>query len=363
MNNNKLSRSWKYWLYALIGFILLYWITLSFPKWAYTGDYDTLEEVRQHNVYLLLEGIACAVVAYLFSFSILIYFEKKWNWSHFERNVVIKLILLFLIVQILYSIIIWPILGKFLLLIYSNEEHFGPFTLVKKIANTPYFAFRFLGWFWVVFIYYGYGYLKNTLLRQYQLEATLTKSQMDSLKSQINPHFMFNSLNNIKGLMLEDVNKSRVMLTKLSEMLRFSLNMDQQNFIPLKKELEIIDNYIALSKIQFEERLNYSRSFNDIDLEFLIPPMMIQLLIENAVKHGINNLKNGGVVSLIIENIDNVLNIEVRNTGKIEYDSNSTKVGLTNIKKRLEFLYGNKATFSLQELNSEVVATLKLPMA
>jgi len=196
-----------------------------------------------------------------------------------------------------------------------------------------------------------------------QLETTLKESQLNTLKGQINPHFMFNSLNNIRGLMLEDVDRARNMLTSLSETLRYSLTKSDANAIALEDELEMVKNYIEISKIQFEDRLQFHTNIEEPTLNILIPPMIIQMLIENAIKHGISNLKEGGKVSLTTKIKDNQLAIEVTNTGKLTQNEHSTQLGLKNIKQRLKLLYSDAATFHLSEIGDQVVATIKIPLA
>lgn len=199
-------------------------------------------------------------------------------------------------------------------------------------------------------------------MERLELNTTLKQAQLNTLKGQINPHFMFNSLNNIRGLMLEDVEKSREMLTKLSEMLRYSLTKTSVDGIALEEELEMVDNYIALSKIQLEDRLEFKKEIAQDTLSIHIPPMIVQLLVENAVKHGISNLKRGGVIELNSQKSGEALHIQVKNTGKLSIAEDSTQLGLENIKQRLKLLYGDKASFSLGEEGNEVVAYVKIPL-
>ncbi len=199
-------------------------------------------------------------------------------------------------------------------------------------------------------------------IERLELNTTLKQAQLNTLKGQINPHFMFNSLNNIRGLMLEDVDKSREMLTKLSEMLRYSLTKNNSNAIAVAEELEMVDNYIDLSKIQFEERLEFVKNIDETCLQVQIPPMIIQLLIENAAKHGISNLKDGGRIRLNIKKLQRNIQIQVANTGKLRIAKGSTQLGLKNIEQRLKLLYGDKARFTLEEVGGEVVADIKIPM-
>lgn len=204
--------------------------------------------------------------------------------------------------------------------------------------------------------------MRKDKIDRLQLEASLKESQLNTLKGQLNPHFMFNSLNNIRGLMLEDVDKARDMLTRLSEMLRYSLNMNNVNAISIEEELEIVDNYIALSKIQLEDRLDFQQEIKQELVQIKIPPMILQMLVENAIKHGISNQKNGGKITLIVTDDNEKIILQVNNTGTLKTQTDSTRIGLDNIKKRLELLYGNAAQFTLEELENEVHAIIKIPL-
>lgn len=215
---------------------------------------------------------------------------------------------------------------------------------------------------WTVIYYSVKIYMQRNHYKEEQLElrTTLKEAQLNTLKGQVNPHFMFNSLNNIRGLMLEDVDKSRVMIDKLSEMLQFALSHNTVDSITLDKELEMVENYIALSKIQMEDRLSFTMDVAPETLEVQIPPMIIQLLVENSAKHGIANLKDGGSITLTTQTINEELVITVSNTGTLKISKDSTQLGLKNIRQRLRFMYGKKASFSLKELNGEVVAQIKI---
>lgn len=199
-------------------------------------------------------------------------------------------------------------------------------------------------------------------LRSIELNTTLKDAQLNTLRGQVNPHFMFNSLNNIRGLMLEDVEKSREMISKLSEMLEYALEKNTVDTISIQEELAMVQNYIALSKIQMEDRLQYVEEIDVESLNIDIPPMIIQLLIENAAKHGIANLKAGGTIFLTTNKAPEELSIIVSNTGKLRISKDSTQLGLKNIKQRLRLLYGEKAFFSLVEVQNKVVAEIKIPL-
>lgn len=221
-------------------------------------------------------------------------------------------------------------------------------------------AINILGWTTIYYSVKIYMQRNQYKAEQLELRTTLKEAQLNTLKGQVNPHFMFNSLNNIRGLMLEDVDKSREMIDKLSEMLQFSLSNTSVDAIALSKELEMVENYIALSKIQMEDRLIFKKDIDPKMLEVQIPPMIIQLLVENSAKHGIANLKNGGTIRLTVETNTEELLIRVTNTGKLQISKDSTQLGLKNIRQRLRLMYGKNASFSLEEQKDEVIAQIKI---
>ncbi len=351
----KLSFNTYYILFGLIGWILLFELTLAFPKIFFRST--PLE--AKYEIYFWVEGVLCGILAFICSYIVSLYVDFKVDLNKPLKSYVWQVLVMFIICQVIYSLVLWPILDM------AAFEIRGDNTRVSfrgKIYNVFYFVTLFFIWLFAFFAIKIYHQLKKVQIRKLQLEANLKESQLNTLKGQINPHFMFNSLNNIRGLMLEDVSKSRDMLTRLSETLRYSLTKNDVDSIALEDELEMVDNYIEISKIQLEDRLTFEK---DIDVETLnqhIPPMVIQMLIENAIKHGIATLKEGGKVLLKTSLKDDKLLIDVTNSGSLKKSKNSTKLGLDNIKRRLQLLYGEQATFDLFENNNQVIASIKLPL-
>jgi len=197
------------------------------------------------------------------------------------------------------------------------------------------------------------------------LQLALKEAQLNTLIGQINPHFMFNSLNNIRALMLEDINQARSSITQLSNVMRYALSADKKSHIPLEQELKVIEEFIAISGIQYEDRLEFKSKVDDQLLHVLVPPMMIQMLVENAIKHGISLVKGGGVLSLEINKQADFIFIQVCNPGSLKPSSTtstSTNIGLNNIRKRLQLLYGSSASLELSEADETVIATLIFPI-
>ena len=310
-----------------------------------------------------------SLIAMLFSAipatSLFRYYIKRKRLFNLSIYQVILVLLLGTLCVILISNVLVYIINGFAIRFFSMEDEF-----VKKHGG--YLEWKNLSTMIVgnLFIYFSwtflYVFIKSIIkinkgrIERLQLTNSLRDAQLNTLKGQINPHFMFNSLNNIRGLMLEDVDRSRDMITKLADMLRYSLTKNGNDAILLEEELEMVDYYIELSKVQMEDRLQFVKQIEKGLEDILVPPMLIQLLVENAAKHGIAKLEEGGIIALSIFKENKILIIEVRNTGKLCVSENSTHLGLENIKQRLRLIYGDKASFSLNESNNQVIAQIKI---
>jgi len=212
-------------------------------------------------------------------------------------------------------------------------------------------------------IYFVFHYLeKNTQSLKY--EVAMNEMKLNQLKSQINPHFIFNALNSIRALVDEEPSKSKRAINHLSNILRSSLVLDKKRLTSLKEELDTTKDYLALESIRFEERL--STEFNiDPDTENVqVPPMMLQTLVENGIKHGISKLKMGGRVTVDAKVDLRIMILEIRNTGQYQ-DSrvNGTGQGLRNTRQRLELIYGDAAKLKIENENENtVLTTVKIPL-
>lgn len=350
----KFLTNYKYWILNLIGWVSFALLMLTIDQISYRPDLSN----NQIN-YFLIEGVLCGVLGFILSFIILYFIENYFDISNYTKYDIYKFIGVVIFTQVLYHSLLWPILDiPFEYYLKRNVN----LTLFQKLTNVPHFFTYYVVWLFVILTLKFVHYINTIKLNQLRLEATLKDAQLNTLKGQINPHFMFNSLNNIRGLMLEDVSKARNMLTSLSETLRYSLTKDNINSITLEDELEMVENYIEISKIQFENRLSFQAHIDKDSLDKQIPPMIIQILVENALKHGISNLKDGGNVNLSTALKNDQLVIEVTNSGELQKSKNTTQLGLQNVKKRLELLYGNNATFNLKQIENRVVATIKIPL-
>ncbi|GHE51127.1 MULTISPECIES: histidine kinase [Roseivirga] len=204
---------------------------------------------------------------------------------------------------------------------------------------------------------------RNSELEKLELKSALQEAELMILKNQVNPHFLFNALNNIRSLILVEPEKARKMVTHISDLLRYSIQFNASEKVGLKAEIEIVKDYLQLESIQFQERLRYTFTIDPETENVQIPPMAIQLLVENAIKHGLSTQKGGGEIHIKTNIEQNHLLIEVTNSGQLKPIQKREGVGLKNLVERMKILFGHFAEFRLENSSKETVtATLKIPL-
>lgn len=203
--------------------------------------------------------------------------------------------------------------------------------------------------------------------RASQLETQLAHAQLQTLKMQLHPHFLFNTLNGIAGLVRDNRNKAAVdMLAGLSDLLRNTLENAGKQEVPLKEELEFLELYLDIQQMRFSDRLKVEMHVEPEVLDALVPNLILQPLVENAIRHGISRRAASGVVGVTAQRENGSLRIKVYDDGPglKRDDGNSTVegVGLSNTRARLAQLYGERQRFSLSERESGgVEAVLVIP--
>lgn len=216
---------------------------------------------------------------------------------------------------------------------------------------------------WVL-IYYFYHYLVKSRRQQLdtlKLEALVKELELKTIKSHINPHFIFNALNSIRALIDEDPSRARNAVTHLGNILRSSMQTEKSETVPLEKELGIVRDYLALEHIRFEERLKVEYQIDQHTLMQPVPPMMLQTLVENAIKHGIGKRMSGGMVKVTSDFIDNFHELTVQNSGHLNGHANSDGFGLSGTRNRLQLLFGDKAIFDITQKGELVEARVLIP--
>ena len=170
-------------------------------------------------------------------------------------------------------------------------------------------------------------------------------------------------MNSIRALVDENPSKSKDSITQLSNILRSSLLMGRKKVIPFLEEIQLVKDYLGLEKTRFEERLKIQFQIGENVFEHKIPPMILQTLVENGIKHGISKLEKGGTLKISAEKRDSNLYIRIENSGKIIDQKNEEKgFGLLNSQQRLKLLYGERASLSIRNTStSSVLAELIIP--
>jgi len=245
-------------------------------------------------------------------------------------------------------------------------SQFSPQLIIGSIANViSTYSLYYISWSAFYFAYQFLQKNRQVEIEKWKLQASFKDAELSALKSQVNPHFIFNSLNNIRSLVIEDAEKARDSITHLSELLRFSIQFDQFEKVSLEKEIEVVKDYLELESIQLEERLEYRFDVSKECGEVNLPPMIVQTLVENAIKHSINELPNGGQILIESELSNDYLKIFVKNSGQLRSDTPGKRkgIGIKNSRERLRLLYGEKASLSVENMNEQMVcATIRIPL-
>jgi hypothetical protein len=233
-------------------------------------------------------------------------------------------------------------------------------------------------WFLIYIVYHYLEKNRKDQIARLKLENTVKELELKTIKSHINPHFIFNSLNSIRALVDENPERARKAITELSNILRSSMHAEKSETVTLQKELDIVEDYLALEHMRFEERLNVEMDIDPDTLGQPVPPMMLQTLVENSIKHGISKLVNGGTVRIIADFKEDNLELLVQNTGQLEKANgvvqpqngatHATHIeqgfGIKSTQDRLNLMYQGKASFEIKNLeNNMVQSKVTMPAA
>jgi sensor histidine kinase YesM len=197
-------------------------------------------------------------------------------------------------------------------------------------------------------VYYVINYFQGLQKKENEKSELVIKNremQISLLKSQINPHFLFNTLNSISTLMHSSKEQARKVITQLSDIFRYALDSHGDTMVTLSKEIDFIDNYVRIQQVRFGERLKFIKEIDPTCLHLQIPPMILQPLVENSVKYGIAPKQEGGTIFLSVRRSGRIIFFEVKDNGlgnnaKKVMDGSSSGVGMANTDKRLKSYFG-----------------------
>ncbi|HEY0064406.1 MAG TPA: histidine kinase, partial [Telluria sp.] len=205
-------------------------------------------------------------------------------------------------------------------------------------------------------VLYGLSAIAHYLTIEFQRARTAERRELESklmaqeaelrmLRTQIDPHFLFNSLNSISALTSQNPKGAREMTLQLAEFFRHTLGLEAHRKVPLEAEIRLLTHFLAIETVRFGARLNVEQSVAEDAKPCLLPPMILQPLVENAVKHGIGNLAQGGTVRITAYRAGSILHVVIEND--VDADAGNrpgTGIGLTNVRQRLATLYGHQAS-------------------
>lgn len=347
MSESTFNHTRLYWIFQVSGW------TLFFVFYTSTAFY-----FYDFHPHILLSYLNTVLVG----FTLTHVFRRIIKNNHWDTlsiaKLTLRIILSALLVGIIWAGIVLPINNRFF---PGNESE--TLTIAIGIIVVLNLSIVMVGWSIIYFLYKFFTNFRSSEIEKWKLQAAVKDAELIALKSQINPHFIFNCLNNIRSLVIENPEKAREMINHISDLLRYSIQFNNREKVSLKQELEIVKNYLKLESIQFEDRLKYTFEITPETLELQIPPMSIQLLVENAIKHGISNLPKGGEISIRSNLASNNLIVEVLNSGQINNAKKGTGIGLKNASDRLKLLFGKTSYVQIRNINGSMVkASFKIPL-
>jgi len=316
-------------------------------------------------------GGATWAVGFFFSGLVLRSHYRNANW---ERQPHSAVLFKAIASSVFFSFIIVVAMSLVSLIFYFDDFHnYRNFGRIRGSSIRVIGELFFRNWFGTSFyllcwmmLYIGITSRRKTKkieVDNLRLQNSLKEAELVSLSNQLNPHFLFNALNNIRFMIHEDAKNAEKMLMSLSSVLRYSLDSSKNEKVPLKDELEISRRYIDLIQIQFEERLNFELDISDNLLECQLPPMVLQMLLENAVKHGIDNIREGGTISVKAERGTESMTLDVYNDLPKNYAEKHKEpgIGLLNIGQRLDLLYPGRGSIEIEIVENRFCVTVTIP--
>ena len=324
-----------YWTCQVFGWTLL--MAVEYSAYALELGFDA------DALYLAIANVFLGItLTHLYRLMI-----KRWNW--------VRLPFIQLAPRVLLSVFVLA-----LIMTLVNLPIDMLIVPQQYLANEPWLVIGYvltwgktmLAWVLSYTVYHYVERTRNAEIDKILLKTSIRETEAKVLRSQLNPHFVFNALNSIRALVHENPTKAQQSITQLSNLLRNSLLADRRKTVELREEIKTVEDYLALEKVRYEDRLTSRIDLDGRTLFWQVPPMMLQTLVENAIKHGVSTAVGGGFVavqSTLVPHDDGVdkLHIVIRNTGVLGDKAASGGFGLANTAQRLELLYGPDARFQI----------------
>lgn len=336
-----------FWFFQISG-----WTLFSFQ---HIFVFSPIKEFTYHNLF-----VRSMILAFGFIISIFLRYRLK-KIDYLKYSFFSLLIIIF--ISSLICSTVWYIGGAiFYESMKYNYIHFRDTTLTDVIVGIARDNVVFIGWSG---LYFGIKFWMEWVSQKEETDKALLlarNAQLEMLKYQLNPHFLFNTLSSLRALTSKENVKAKEIITKISEFLRYTLIEINSNEVPLSKEIEVIKNYLDIEKVRFEDELQVDFKIDPNTEDYPVPIFLIHPLVENAIKHGMQTSPIPLKIFISAKMIDNRLNVNVFNTGKwIERkETDSTRRGLENIKRRLQIYSPNEHEFQVIKNDNSVQVNLSL---
>lgn len=345
-----------YWKCQLVGWglVSLFWLYIAIWRDSFT--------ITEALINYVLDIVICIGLTHLYRTVAL-----KRNWNTLSIGELLgKVIPALIMLSILFMVCMNIKTSVFIHFLSEQNKSintlfvWNPFFVWNPVLIT---GLRHMA-IWLLAYHLFHFYHREVQITKMNAELSLIakQAQFDSLSAQLNPHFLFNSLNSIKALIIENPQIARRAVDLLSEILRSSLYEKQQTTVSLKEELALVKDYLELEKLRFEERLQIHIEIDEELQDIKVLPLSIQLLVENALKHGIDQQISGGLLTISAKKVHDNAIFSIKNPGKI-ISSNQKGIGLKNLTNRIKLAYKEKGHFEIKShSDNTVLATMSIPI-
>jgi sensor histidine kinase YesM len=348
----------RYWLFQFAG-----WGTFALINTFFAYYHDKLRDDQDVQIFFGRMGIFIVLgllATHLMRFAII---RLNILQRSFDKQI-IQFSFLTLCFSLLASFFNIHLLSYFGWLNASEKLLLNKTTLLPILTGAFVIFVYFLIWNLIYFMYHYVTKSQKQQLDTLKLESLVRGLELQTIKAHINPHFIFNALNSIRALIDENPERARDAVTHLAKILRNSMTRERDETVRFKQELDIVKDYLALENMRFEDRLQVEYDVDEETLNQLVPPMMLQTLVENAIKHGISRQMKGGVVRIISDLNNDYHLLSVQNTGYLNGTTNKEGFGLSSTEHRLQLLYGEKAKFEIKQIDPSLVeAKVLIPVS
>lgn len=333
---------------------------IYFSLWVLLATLHALMLYQFYDATVLLASVDGFIYGLMYSvISLGLWYAVKYSDLHRQSGFQV---LINQVTGLVLTLLLWISLGYASLstmpLLIDDYEPFFTDTLVWRVV------YGSLIYLMVVLFYYVALYYQNfqeKLLREAELKSTVQSTEMDLLKSQVNPHFLFNSLNSIGALTVSKPARAHEMIVKLSDFLRSSLETEK-GMTTLERELQRISDYLDIEKVRFEDRLVINRNIAEKCLQSSLPSMILQPLVENVVKHGVSESLDKVQLDIVADSFHGYTKVQVRNNYDPGYAPDTSHgIGLLNIRKRMQLVYGREDLVNVQANGKTFSAILDFP--